>query len=153
MHDIHEWEGGRCDFYPLRVCTCRKCDDKEQIKCEGKPYKTTMKLDSKIRSHLATCLENSRVSRFPILGDQEKSQRQWSSTVHVACQKCRMPEEEGDEMAMCDSCHVWYCRHCMDIPSEVFDEDSEVHWECKRCVQSHTQASATGEKTQSQSKP
>ena len=28
---------------------------------------------------------------------------------------------------------AWY--H-MDIPSEVFDEDSEVHWECKRCVQS-----------------
>ena len=27
----------------------------------------------------------------------------------------------------CDSCHIWYHRHCMDISSEVFGE-SEVHW-------------------------
>ena len=46
---------------------------------------------------------------------------------------CRMPEEKGDEMAECDVCHVWYHRHCMDIPSEVFGE-VEVTWECKRCV-------------------
>ena len=32
-------------------------------------------------------------------------------------------------MAKCDSCHMWYHRHCMDIPCEVFGE-SEVHWEC-----------------------
>ena len=31
--------------YPLRVCICKKCGDKEQIECEGKPYKTRMKLD------------------------------------------------------------------------------------------------------------
>ena len=23
--DVHEWEGGRCDYHPLRVCTCNKC--------------------------------------------------------------------------------------------------------------------------------
>ena len=32
----------------------------------------------------------------------------------------------------------------MDIPSEVFDEDSDVHWECKRCVLSPTKAGITG---------
>ena len=31
-----------------------------------------------------------------------------------------MPEGKGDEMAECDSCHIWYHRHCMDIPSKVF---------------------------------
>ena len=40
-------------------------------------------------------------------------------------------------MAKCDSCHIWYHHHCMDIPSEVFGE-SEVHWECKRCVKTLT---------------
>ena len=49
---------------------------------------------SKIRPHLITCLENCQVSRFPVLGDRERvsreSQRQWSSTAHVACQKKRM---------------------------------------------------------------
>ena len=33
--DVHEWEGGKCDYHPLRVCTCNKCPTKE-IKCEGK---------------------------------------------------------------------------------------------------------------------
>ncbi len=28
--DVHEWEGGRCDFHPLRVCTCRKCEEHVQ---------------------------------------------------------------------------------------------------------------------------
>ena len=41
-----------------------------------------------------------------------------SKTVDLYC-SCRMPGESND-MAECDSCHVWYHRHCMDIPSEVF---------------------------------
>ena len=74
---------------------------------------------SKIRQHLATCLEDW-VSRFPILGDRVCVQRE-PKTVELHC-SCRMPEDEGDEMVMCDSCYVWYNRHCMDIPREVFDE-------------------------------
>ena len=31
--DVHEWEGGRCEFHPLWVCTHKKCDDSEEIKC------------------------------------------------------------------------------------------------------------------------
>ena len=43
--DVHEWEGGRCDFHPLRVCSCGECDSKEQIECVGEPYKTSSRLD------------------------------------------------------------------------------------------------------------
>ena len=25
-HDEHQWEGGQCDFHPLRLCSCGKCD-------------------------------------------------------------------------------------------------------------------------------
>ena len=89
----------------------------------------TVRFDhSKIRSLLATRLENCQVSRFPVLGERKRKPK----TVELHC-SCRMPEEKGDEMAQCDVCHVWYHCHCMDIPSEVFGE-SEVHWECKRCV-------------------
>ena len=42
--DEHEWEGGRCDFDPLKVCTCKKCEDKESLECAGKPYHTRIKL-------------------------------------------------------------------------------------------------------------
>ena len=89
---------------------------------------------SKIRQHLATCLENCQFSRFPTVGERNSVSRK-PKTVKLYC-SCRMPEkkEKGLEMAMCDSCHMWYHRHCMDIPSEVFDGDSEVHWECKSCA-------------------
>ena len=83
----------------------------------------TVRFDhSKIRSHLATCLENCQVSCFPVLGERKIAVR----NVELHC-SCRMPEEKGDEMAQCDVCHVWYHRHCMNI-------ESDVHWECKRCV-------------------
>ena len=31
-------------------------------------------------------------------------------------------------MAKCDNRHMRYHPHCMDIPSQVFDDDFEVHW-------------------------
>ena len=75
---------------------------------------------SGIRLHLTTCLENCHVSRFPVLGERKSAPRK-PRTLELHC-SCRMPEEKGDEMAECDVCHVWYHRHCMDIPSEVFGE-------------------------------
>lgn len=105
--------------------------------CSGMDPCTVRFDHSKIRPHLATCLENCQVSRFPVLGDRASVQRK-PKTVELYC-SCRMPERYGEKFAECDSCHIWYHRHCMDIPSEVFDTNSksEVHWECKRCVQSH----------------
>ena len=102
--------------------------------CRGMDPCTVRFDHSKIRPHLATCLENCQVSPFPILGDRVSVQRK-PKTVELHC-SCRMPERDGEKFAECDSCHIWFHRHCMDIPSEVFDEDSEVHWECNRCVQS-----------------
>ena len=84
-----------------------------------------------IRQHLVTCLDNCEFQRFPLLGERKGARVKSSKPVELHC-SCRMPEQQGDEMAECDSCHVWYHRHCMDIPSEVFGE-SEVSWKCKAC--------------------
>ena len=48
--DIHEWKGGKCNFHPLCLCTCGTCENKDQIICEGKPYKTRMKLECKFHA-------------------------------------------------------------------------------------------------------
>ena len=48
--DEHKWEGGCCEFHPQRVCTCNKCEDREQIKCDGKPYHTRIKLSCPFHS-------------------------------------------------------------------------------------------------------
>lgn len=43
--DIHEWdEGESCGFHENVVCSCTKCDEDEEIQCEGQPYKTKAKL-------------------------------------------------------------------------------------------------------------
>ena len=42
--DEHKWDGGRCDFHPLWVCTCEQCENKAEIKGVGMPYQTKMKL-------------------------------------------------------------------------------------------------------------
>ena len=84
-----------------------------------------------IRQHLVTCFENCQFQRFPVLGERKNARVKFSKSVELHC-SCRMPEQPGDEMVECDSCHVWYHRHCMDIPSEVFGV-SEVSWKCKAC--------------------
>ena len=42
---IHKWDGGQCDFHPLLVCSCGKCE-KDDIKCPGKEYQS---------AHVLTC--------------------------------------------------------------------------------------------------
>ena len=61
--DIHEWEGGRCDFHPLWVCSCKNCDDKDKLECEGKPYKTRMKLDCEFHALLYEIECNERAAQ------------------------------------------------------------------------------------------
>lgn len=38
--DIHEWNGGSCDFHSQLICTCGSCGEDEDLNCEGSPYKT-----------------------------------------------------------------------------------------------------------------
>ena len=87
----------------------------------------------KIRKHLATCLEKCQISRFPVLGGRSSvSKKPCMLELHCSY---RMPEENSYEMAECDSCNVWYHRHCMDIPSEVFGEH-DIQWVCKKFASS-----------------
>ena len=61
---------------------------------------------SKIRQHLAKCLSDCRLSRFPVIDGERKC---------VFC-TCRMPERDGDKMVQCDMCEGWFHPHCLDIP-------------------------------------
>ena len=69
----------------------------------------------------------SRIAWFLVFLFWESESVSRESQRHELHCTCRMPE---DKFAECDSCHIWYHQHCMDIPREVF----VVHWECKRCV-------------------
>lgn len=92
---------------------------------------------NRIRPHLMACLEDLSFCRFPVSGEERTGGATTSKVIDLFC-TCRMPEEDGVEMAECDGCKNWFHKHCMDIPNEVFSSDSEkeVHWECKDCSES-----------------
>ncbi len=46
---IDTWDGGECDFNPLRVCSCGKCE-KDDMKCPGKEYQSTNVLTCPLHS-------------------------------------------------------------------------------------------------------
>ena len=42
----------QCDYHPLVVCSCGACENKDQISCQGKPYRTKFRLDCKFHALL-----------------------------------------------------------------------------------------------------
>ena len=61
--DVHEWEGGRCDFHPLWVCTCKGCKDPEWLQCRGEPYKTKLKLACEFHAQYEIdCMERAKLT-------------------------------------------------------------------------------------------
>ena len=91
-----------------------------------------VKFDHKsTRQHLVTCLEKCNLLRFPVLGDRRSVGIKNTQCVDLHC-SCRLPEVQGEDMAKCEGCKVWYHKHCMDIPSEVFNSE-DVPWKCKSC--------------------
>lgn len=87
--------------------------------------------DRSIRHHLANCLENCRLSRFPVTGERRSVGVKNTQVEDLHC-SCRLPEVKGDKMAECNVCETWYHQHCMDIPNEVFG-DRDVPWTCTEC--------------------
>lgn len=48
--DEHIWDEGQCDFHPVKVCSCGKCPNKSEFKCEGKDYHTKFLLSCPLHS-------------------------------------------------------------------------------------------------------
>ena len=49
--DEHEWEGGKCDLHPLLVCNVVTVVTKNQLHCEGQPYRTKVNCSSATSMH------------------------------------------------------------------------------------------------------
>ena len=83
-----------------------------------------------IRQHLLDCLEDCKLSCFPVGSDRRSTRVKCTQEIDLHC-SCRLPEEDGDEMAECDLCKQWYHRHCMNVPQGFSGLD--VPWICKMC--------------------
>ena len=68
--DEHEWDGGKCSFHELSVCSCGKCSNNDSYKCEDKKYKTREALKCpfhllvyKIECHTRSIMADKLVDR------------------------------------------------------------------------------------------
>ena len=60
--NIHNWEGGSCDFHSERKCTCGSCEE-DEVECEGREYATKNPLTCPLHA-LAYEIEcNTRAAR------------------------------------------------------------------------------------------
>ena len=129
--DVHQWDPGRCDFHPLRVCTCGKCDQ-DDVVCEGKRYYTRMKLDFELLYGIEFAERASQANKLvhPVL------KRGHSNAVESSHHVLRSKDIAFEKLHyhLSTSHQSWLAssqpdHHCMDIASEVFGE-GEVHCEC-----------------------
>ena len=99
--------------------------------------------EDKMRDHLLQCIKSGHFKEF------EKSDS--SDIVFCKIKKikiqifcyCRFPwawyhsKNKDLDMACCDSCKEWYHRKCENIPDIVFDEESDIQWDCFSCLNSN----------------
>ena len=72
VRGIHSWDGGKCDFHPLLLCSCGECN--EEVTCEGKAYESKNVLRCELHS-LAYEIEcNQRASQAAEIIDPELGQ-------------------------------------------------------------------------------
>ena len=82
--DEHEWDGGRCDFHPLRLCSCNECDDGDDLKCEGKDYHTRYALTCPFHSlaYEIECHERAGMSDHLIHPILKRGHSNWLEASH-----------------------------------------------------------------------
>ena len=84
--DEHIWEGGQCDFHPTTLCSCGQCDD--DVKCEGKPYRTKNVLSCPYHSlaYQIECEKRAKLASeviHPVLGRGHTNQIEASHNVFI----------------------------------------------------------------------
>ena len=83
-----------------------------------------------MRSHLAKCLEDGRITMFPVSEIRRRGGLVKSEDVIPVYCSCRMPELLL--MVQCNSCKEWFHVQCETIPTKVIKNPSLV-WECRQC--------------------
>ena len=98
--------------------------------CQGKDSCRVLWTQELMRSHLASCFSNQRMSPFP--GSQCQISTEVKRPLHLPLYcSCRMPENKMG-MAQCTRCREWFHRQCKKIPSAVFSKSTS--WHCDACL-------------------
>ena len=93
----YEWDGGRCDFHLLVLCSCGMCRN-NQLACEGKPYKTKLMLKCKFHALLyeIECYERGFQAKqlvYPVLKSGHSNAVEESHNVLIRLRSKAIPLE------------------------------------------------------------
>ena len=82
--DEHTWDGGMCDFHSSRVCSCGKCEDGEQLQCQGKDYHTRSPLSCPFHglTYEIECHDRASMSNKLIHPIFKKGHSNWLEASH-----------------------------------------------------------------------
>ena len=86
-----------------------------------------------MRSHLATCFEEGKISMFPMKRRRLcRAQPEDLDTIELHC-LCRMPEFSSSKWVQCSSCLKWFhAGTCVQVPEHCLKRD-DVLWYCPGC--------------------
>ena len=96
--DQREWDGGKCTFHSLKVCSCGKCGDDAHLKCDGKDYHTRHMLKCPMHSlaYEIECHQSASMSEqivHPILKRGHSNWLEASQCFHTLSAETHPPGE------------------------------------------------------------
>lgn len=91
-----------------------------------------------MRDHLISCLEEERMTRFPVVERRclrlGKRVRRVSKVIPQCI--CRMPSEKKRDDIECTMCQKWFHMDCMLLdPEKTYDDIKWVCSDCEKCLQ------------------
>ena len=95
---------------------------------------TTVRFDErKLRKHLVSCMEEKKMTMFPILNYEPKVCQGTNIKLLLHC-ICRLPYngKDGMNMAKCGSCKKLFHDICMKLPARALEKPSST-WLCYNC--------------------
>ena len=99
----------------------------------------TKNREDKTRDYLLQCIKSVHFKEFE---KSESSDIAFCKIKKIKIQIfccCRFPwawyrfKNKYLDTAYCDSCKEWYHRICENIPDFIFNEESDIHWDCFSC--------------------
>lgn len=75
---------GQSDFHPLKVCSCKKCEDREQFECKWKDYHTKLILSCPLHSlaYEIECDRRASMADFLVHPILKRSHSNWLEALH-----------------------------------------------------------------------
>ena len=114
-----------CGLFPLAAATAPCFESTGSLKYD----------QPALRAHFNTCMRNRIMTAFPRSMTAVGRQPALKCVDIDIYYSCRLADNEGERMVLCDKSLIWFHQACQKVGTFVFsdtDREEEV-WHCKAC--------------------